>query len=117
LAIWEKRISSTGTATSDVLFKSTFPVEAEQQEKLSDEKLRELVDAFRSANYYSLEQEYKIDATDLPSCITSISIDGQSMSVVDYGGLQVGMPASVRDLELAIDDLVETRRWLTDGGR
>jgi hypothetical protein len=107
---YELQIQGTG----DVLFKSTFPVEAEHHEKLSREELRKLVDAFRSANYYSLEprQGYEIGAVDLPACVTSISIDGRSMSVIDYSGLQVGMPTSVRDLELAIAEIVEIRRWL-----
>ena len=73
------------------------------------------IEAFRAARYYGLDHEYKMAATDLSPCLTSISIDGHSMSVLDYGGLQVGMPTSVRDLEFAIDEVAGTRTWLRAG--
>jgi hypothetical protein len=50
-----------------------------------------------------LDSEYRIAASDLPTCITSISIDEHSMPVLDYGGQQVGMPVSVREVEQAIE--------------
>jgi hypothetical protein len=99
----------------DVLFEGTFPKVGEQHGNVSREDLKRLLDAFRAVHYYGLDREYKINGTDLPACITSISIDGQSMSVLDYGGLQVGMPTSVRDLESAIDEVVGTRKWLRAG--
>ncbi|MGA8025667.1 MAG: DUF6438 domain-containing protein [Bryobacteraceae bacterium] len=94
----------------NVLFQASFPRQTEEHENLSREELERLLDAFRTANYFGLDREYRVNATDLPACFTSISIDGQSMSVTDYGGLQVGMPTSVRDLESAIDEIAGTNK-------
>lgn len=74
--------------------------------------LERLLDAFRTAHYFELDRECIKNDKDLPACITSISIDGQSVSLTDYGGLQVGMPTSVRDLESAIDQIAGTSKWL-----
>jgi hypothetical protein len=93
----------------NVVFNGTS---GERRSHISREALEGLVEVFRKANYFSLDRTYKLGATDLPTYITSISIDGRSMSVVDYAGLQVGMPASVRDVERAIDEAAGTRAWL-----
>lgn len=105
---YELQISGNG----DVLFEGSFPGKLEQHGKLSRVELERLLDAFRTAHYYGLDREYIVNVTDLPAYITSISIDGQSMSVTDYGGLQVGMPTSVADLESAIDQIAGTSKWL-----
>jgi hypothetical protein len=78
----------------DVRFEGSI---GERRRHIPRETLERLVDAFRKANYFSLDAAYRIQATDLPAYTTSISIDGTSMSILDYGGLQVGMPVSVRD--------------------
>lgn len=108
---YEVWISGNG----DVYFHSWYPKEGEHQGRVSRKELERLVEAFRAALYYGLDPEYKMAATDLSPCRTSISIDGHSMSVLDYGGLQVGMPTSVRDLEFAIDEVAGTRTWLRAG--
>ena len=104
-APYEVQIDGNG----DVLLKG---VAGERRLQISREALERLLDVFRKAKYFSLDREYRLGAEDLPTCITSISIGGQSMSVTDYGGLQVGMPASVRDVEEAIDEAAGTRDWL-----
>jgi hypothetical protein len=75
------------------------------------ETVAELVDAFRAADYYSLQDEYVWPATDLPTHETSIQIDGKLKKVKDYAGEQVGMPRSVSKLEAEIDQLADTERW------
>jgi TonB family protein len=87
----------------------------ERHRHISRETLEGLLEVFRKANYFSLDSAYRIGATALPTYITSISIDGHSMSVLDYGGLQVGMPVSVREVEQAIDEAAGTNDWLLPG--
>jgi hypothetical protein len=99
---YEVQIDGNG----DVVF------DGKRRRNISREALQALLEVFRKANYFSLDREYRILATDLPTYIVSVSIDGQSMSVEDYGGLQVGMPTSVRDVEDAIDETAGTRDWL-----
>jgi ankyrin repeat protein len=78
---------------------------------ISQDKVRELVNAFRQADYYSLRDEYVWGATDLPTYISSIEIDGHSKKVKDYAGEYVGMPLTVSDVEGSIDRLSEVERW------
>jgi TonB family protein len=76
------------------------------------ERVRELVEAFRAADYYSLRDEYVWEATDLPTYETSIEIDGRAKKVKDYSGAMVGMPLSVSELEHAIDRTADSERWI-----
>ena len=78
---------------------------------ISQENLRQLVNAFRDADYYSLLDQYYGEVTDVPLYETSIKIDGRSKKVTDYFGQSVGMPETVSKLEHAIDRLTGTERW------
>jgi hypothetical protein len=92
-------------------------VKGTQRGQISMDALRELVDAFRAADYYSLQDEYISGVTDNPTYATSISIDGNAKTVVDYVGLQVGMPQAVKDIEEAIDRIAGTSKWIGGKGR
>jgi hypothetical protein len=59
-----------------------------------------------------MDAEYRESATDNPTYILSISIDGHTKKVVDYIGVSVGMPAVITDLEDAVDTLARTDRWI-----
>jgi hypothetical protein len=78
---------------------------------VSADVVSEIVEAFRSADYFSLKNKYMWGATDLPTYTTSISIGGKTKEVVDYAGQQVGMPESVSRLEETIDRLSGVERW------
>jgi len=57
-----------------------------------------------------------VQAGALPPCKSGVA--GHSlMSVLDYGGLQVGMPVSVCDVEQAIGEASGTSDWLLPGRR
>lgn len=75
------------------------------------ETIAELVEAFRAADYFSLQDEYVWPATDLPTYETSIEIDGKLKKVRDYAGEVIGMPLSVSKLEAEFDRLADTERW------
>jgi ankyrin repeat protein len=72
----------------------------------------ELVKLFEKADYYSLRNEYVATVTDSPAQTTSIEIDGRQKQVVDYVGLSAGMPIAVSELEVAIDRLSGSERWI-----
>ena len=71
----------------------------------------EMVKLFQQADYYSLRDEYSSMVTDNPTKITSIEIDGRRKQVIDYVGLDMGMPVAVAELEDAIDRLSGSLRW------
>jgi len=89
-------------------------IKGRHQCKISEASVHELVAAFRDADYYSLQDKYVWNATDLPTYISSIEIDGQSKQVADYAGEIIGMPQAVSDLEATIDRLSGAKQW-TEG--
>lgn len=80
--------------------------------QISHASLVKLVDAFRKADYFSLSAGYVSGVTDNPTCVSSISFDGMSKSVLDYVGRNAGMPSGVSDVENAIDRLSGASKWI-----
>lgn len=79
---------------------------------ISADRVDQLVDLFRKADYYSLEPRYERFVTDCPTYRTSIAVESSTMSVLDYEGEAVGMPHAVVDLEDAIDRIADTGKWI-----
>ncbi len=73
------------------------------QGRISKTQVAGLLEKFRQADYFSLKNEYVWPATDLEEINTSLTIDGKTKKVKDYGGLEVGMPDAVTELEIALD--------------
>jgi hypothetical protein len=84
------------------------------------QRLRELLAAFEKIGYFDLRDRYnepedgcKQWATDNPSAITSIRINGKSKSVSHYYGCRgPEVLAELRKLEQAIDDAVDSAQWI-----
>lgn len=74
--------------------------------------VRTLAARFIAADFYSMRPEYIAGVTDNPTYVVGISIDGHRAQVTDYVGQWVGMPAVIHDLEEAVDQLADTRRWI-----
>lgn len=70
-----------------------------------------LVKDFEKADFYSLADKYASSVTDNPTQTLSISIDGARKQVVDYVGLQSGMPLAVSSLEAEVDRVSRSERW------
>jgi hypothetical protein len=83
----------------------------EYRGRIATEVVRQLVNAFREADYFDLFDRYALNATDLPTYITAISFDDKTKSVLDYAGAKTGMPEVVASLENSIDRLAGPRVW------
>ncbi|WP_159107245.1 DUF6438 domain-containing protein [Azospirillum sp. B4] len=66
----------------------------------------------RAMDFYHLADRYAAPVSDLPTNIVTVSIDGRTKTVIDYGGMRAGMPKAVRDLEAKIDEVAGTAQWL-----
>ena len=77
-------------------------------------EVRDLARRFVNADFYSMDAEYHAGVTDNPTYVLGISIDGRSKQVLDYVGQWEGMPAVISELEEAVDDFAQTKRW-TEG--
>lgn len=78
---------------------------------VSAEAVRQLVNLFRIADYFNLFDQYFAMPSRACFFMTSISFDNESKSVVDYGGVFVGMPEVVRTVEDGIDLLAKPKVW------
>ena len=90
------------------------------QSSISDQKLREILAAFATINYFELRNRYERSGdgckqwiTDHPTAITSLKINGRSKSVRHYYGcLGVEVLPELLKLERAIDDAVNSAQWI-----
>jgi ankyrin repeat protein len=87
-------------------------VTGEHRDRLSVEQVSELIDKFREADYFSLEDEYNYPVTDCPTFMTSFRVDQVQKRVTDYVGEEAGMPEKVSELEAAIDRVADTQKWI-----
>jgi hypothetical protein len=74
--------------------------------------VRRLAQRFIDAGFFFFDDRYTSGWTDGTTYILSISIDGYTKTVSDYGGLSVGMPFAVSELEEAVDILARSDRWV-----
>jgi hypothetical protein len=87
-------------------------VTGEHRDHLSTELVSELIDKFREADYFSLEDEYNYPVTDCPTFLTSFRVDQVQKQVTDYVGEEAGMPEAVSELEATIDRVADTGKWI-----
>ena len=71
-----------------------------------------LLTHFRKASFWSLADKYVADITDGPTYTVSLTIGGQTKTIVDYIGGAVGMPATITALEEEIDRIGGVDRWV-----
>ena len=83
------------------------------QSRVVPQALQDLLDLFREADFFSLDSRYAGNITDMPAQEITLTIGGQTKTVLDYAGLMVGMPFGVERLEHAIDRIAGTRRWIS----
>ena len=76
-----------------------------------------LVARFDEVGFDRLQDAYRSQATDLPTFTISITRNGHTKTVVDYGGVSAGMPRAVRDLEDEIDRVAGTAQWVLRNGQ
>ena len=105
------RIELHGDGTVLYDGKGYVAIKGQHRASVPIENVRDLVNKFREADYYSLQDEYVSPVLDHPTYETSIEIDGKFKRVKDYIGLSVGMPFVVSELEDAIDHFTGAEQW------
>lgn len=92
-------------------------VRGEQRARIPREDVERLLLRFEAVRFAQLRDEYRAQVTDLPTYTVTLGRDGQTKSVLDYGGLSAGMPQAVRDLQDEIDRVANTARWVQRDGQ
>ncbi|MGI9035606.1 MAG: DUF6438 domain-containing protein [Pyrinomonadaceae bacterium] len=94
--------------------------------KITSAQLKQIISEFEKAKFFSLKEKYPdgknscpIVATDMPSVVLSIKIDGKEKMIKHYLGCFKNseppfeiFPSELFDLENKIDEIVETKRWI-----
>jgi len=70
-----------------------------------------LLELFRQADFFPLEDRYIVLSSDIPSTEVSVPFDGKQKKVIDNEGVETGMPDAMVRLEEALDNAANSRRW------
>ena len=87
-------------------------VQGTRQTTISEDKIKQLVSEFQKIDYFSLRDSYEErNVTDMPSAITSLTINGNKKTVRHYHG-DLSTPKELTELEDKIDEIVNTNQWI-----
>lgn len=92
--------------------KDFVAVKAGRTDKIAKEAVQDLVASFRKAEFFWLFDGYDGGLSDGPPCTISIAFDGVSKSVLDHAGGLAGLPSEIGALEVEIDKLAGTAKWV-----
>jgi TonB family protein len=101
------KITGDGTIEYDGV--GSVCVEGKHHGRISEEDVRALLQNFRTAKYFSLDDEYGGTATDSYTTVSSITIGGQKKRI-EY---MDGAPLELSGLEDAIDTASHSRKWVS----
>lgn len=97
--------------------RSSVNVTGVQTATVPREDVSRLIARFDEIGFDQLRDAYRANVTDLPTYEVSITRNGDTKTVVDFGGPGAGMPRSVRDLQDEIDRVAGTARWVLRDGQ
>ena len=83
-------------------------VEGQHQRQISTEEIRELLEALRQADFFSLSDDYPF-ATDSYSTTTSVQIGAARKVITDYG---VEIPPALKNVQDAILKYSHSDQWV-----
>lgn len=83
-----------------------------RRSRIAPDRVQRLLDQFRAADFFSLEDRYSAHVTDGPLTTLRLKVGANTKTIVDYFGEEVGMPSSVTRLEEAVDQIANTREIL-----
>jgi hypothetical protein len=79
---------------------------------IGQEKVSQLISAFKAANYFGLKDEYlNYEITDNPVVATSLTIDDKSKRIDHYLG-DSSAPTDLTKPENEIDEIINSSQWI-----
>jgi TonB family protein len=103
------RLKITGDGTVEFEGKNYVVIEGTHRGKITAEEFRAMVEAFRAADFYSLDDEYGAGVSDAAFTETSIQIGGERKKV---RGCLPHEPPALRILEDAVAKLSHSDQWV-----
>jgi hypothetical protein len=89
----------------------------ERRTTIPREDVARLLARFDAIGFDDLDDAYRARVTDMPTYTVTLVRDGRRKTVVDYAGLNAGMPEAVRELQNEIDRVAGTERWVLRDGQ
>lgn len=86
-------------------------VEGSRASIITQQQLEELIHEFERVDYFSFTDYIDYHATDMPSAITSITINGRTKTVEHYFG-DFNAPNELIELENKIDEITNSSQWV-----
>jgi hypothetical protein len=87
-------------------------IQGDHDAQIAPAAVKELVRQFEKARFFAAGDNYIARVTDNPTYKLTLTVAGETKTVTDYVGEQVGMPLVNTDLENAVDDVAGTERWI-----
>ena len=87
-------------------------IQGEHGAHITPAAVMELLRQFEKAVFFVAGDNYIARVTDNPTYKLTLTVAGQTKTVTDYVGEQVGMLLVITDLENAVDDAAGTERWI-----
>jgi hypothetical protein len=106
-------VTIRGDGTVNYIGSWYVSIEGTHTARVSQEAARQLLNRFRRANFFALKNEYFAGVTDNPTYCLELVVGSKKKVITDYVGEWVGMPASVTELEDAVDQTADSARWVT----
>lgn len=110
-------VTIRGDGTVTYVGRRFVNVTGEQHAAVEPAQVQQLLAQFDAAQFNTLNDAYRANITDLPTFSVALTRNGQTKTVIDYGGLSAGMPQVVRHLEDEIDRVAGTARWVLRDGQ
>lgn len=106
------RVTVVGDGSVTYVGEMFVAVEGEQRSAITQSQVRKLARQLESIDFLSLQDSYTdMGATDMPSAITTLHLNGQVKTVVHYHG-DFTAPESLTELENLIDELTKSEQWI-----
>lgn len=108
--VYQVTVESNGTVT--YLGEMFVAVEGERRSQISQDQVRQIARQLESIDFFSLQDEYTDrGATDMPSAILTLRVDGKTKRVDHYYG-DFSAPEKLTELELFIDEITNSTQWV-----
>lgn len=106
------RISVEGNGRVTYYGEMFVAVEGEQRSQIAQDQVRRLARELERVDFFSLQDEYTdLSATDMPSAITTLRLNGEMKTIVHYHG-DFSAPEKLTKLEDLIDEITDSTRWV-----
>jgi hypothetical protein len=97
------RVTYVGEGFVDVIGKHEYEVPRNE--------VAHLVDLLRQHDIWSLRTAYRADITDFPIQTLTITLGGETRTIMDYAGELAGMPSTIKDFENTVDKVGRALEW------